>query len=263
MSIYGNTNSNSSCSSIFDDINGKNCMNLNQKRKLKLNLQSSINEKKLINTESQAQYFKYFVNTNNNNIKKMFENSVGSSNNAGLILKFLGIKNINNKNVFGFILDFSNMFKQFYVTNKNRLGHKLEDGQTRTVDYSLSSGLKYSIVIPLIKKKIKGALTDDKEITNKHGTFTQKRKINELKIDKDLIFWGDESGAKNKLKNINTSNNSNSQYKLYLFIDIEKFFQDVIVKKKILPKIRLSKESLVKELSARRFKSTSDRIIKL
>lgn len=142
-----------------------------------------------------------------------------------------GIIQENGKYIYQCSLNFEKLFNILLYTTKNKNGTNLTEvnginsDQVREKKGIKSNNLKLYRERTLGNKIVAGVKTAIKDKLN-----PSSKDKNVLKMDN--IYWG---------------NNENSNI-LYMNMNIEKFYKEVLINKKILPKIRLSKKSISEKL---------------
>ena len=139
-----------------------------------------------------------------------------------------GIKNKDDKYIYQCSLDFTKLFNIILYT-KSEFGIK-----------TMGSYLASSI------KDINGISVRPRELGPKYIQGIKDKIVKQLKPEPNnknknilkmhKVYFGDPEKKENNNK---TKQNSN---KLYMEMDIEQFYREVLIEKKVLPKIRLSKK---------------------
>lgn len=132
-------------------------------------------------------------------------------------------KNINGKDKYLYkcSIDFTKLFDILRYTGKNRFGTNLKSGDTKE-GFFVRVRATGDIIVGKVKAQIKKQLTP----TSNNNNI--------LKMD--TVEWG-----------------TKEPNKLIMKMNIKKFYDDILIKKKVLPKIRLSKKKWYMNLKIQTF----------
>ena len=126
-----------------------------------------------------------------------------------------------DKYIYQCSIDFTKLFNILRFTGKSKSGYNL-DNQTAEVTIEGK---------PARERTLGSKIVDGVKIAIKDKLKPSNSNKNILKMDN--IYWGKDEGNLNKL---------------YMNMNIKKFYDEVLINKKVLPKIRLSKKSIIDKL---------------
>ena len=149
------------------------------------------------------------------NLRSKYKNNIFSDD--FITVKYGEIINEDGKYIYECSLDFTKLFNILRYTDKTKNGEILTNSSKKIGDKYVINRDRGKLILGKVKDQIKGQL---KPTSNKN---------NILKMD--TVEWGKDEFSD----------------QLIMKMDIERFYDEVLIKKKVLPKIRLSKKKMVHE----------------